>query len=103
MTKLGKGLGNSKKQIMKTKFLFLLALLTSSLGCKSQVPSNRPNLQSSALDDKLISLLSFSVPIIGVQELHESEENYVLFDVREEEEFKIGHIRRCLLYGKRKN
>ena len=76
---------------MKSKILLFLTIIASILGCKSQVPP-RPELKSDSLDKKLVNLLSFSVPIISVDELKALEGEYYLLDVRENEEYECSHL-----------
>ncbi|MBR9921489.1 MAG: rhodanese-like domain-containing protein [Bacteroidetes bacterium] len=74
------------------RFLLILFSIIPFLGCKAQAPENRPKLNETSFDEKLGSLLSFSVPLIGVEEVHKAKENYILLDTREREEFEVSHI-----------
>lgn len=60
--------------------------------CGQEVPANRPLLQNNDFDKKVSSLLSFSVPLIGVEELNNIQSEVHIFDAREEEEYKVSHI-----------
>jgi rhodanese-related sulfurtransferase len=74
------------------KYLCYLLTLFTVWSCKAQVPDNRPSIQEQAFDDRLTSLLSFSIPLIGVEELHGRESDFLILDTREQEEFELSHI-----------
>lgn len=59
----------------------------------SQPPEDRPEIKNPEFDDKLTTLLSFSVPVIGVDELHDIRDEVYIFDAREKEEFEVSHIK----------
>ncbi len=60
-------------------------------GC-AQVSTNKPSTLNPAFDQKLQTLLSFSVPLISVHELQLRQPSVVLLDVREREEFDVSHL-----------
>lgn len=60
--------------------------------CSQQVPTNRPHLQNEDFDKKVESLLHFSVPVIGVEELNNIQNEVHIFDTREKEEYELSHI-----------
>lgn len=68
---------------------FLLLFL--QIGC-AQIPTNRPKLTNPAFDRKLQQLLRFSVPLIGVQELQNIQNEVYIFDTRMQAEFEVSHI-----------
>ncbi len=60
--------------------------------CAQAPPVNLPEVESPAFSDKLERLLNFSVPTIGVQELADAKDQYLILDTREKEEYDISHI-----------
>lgn len=47
----------------------------------------------------LKSMLSFSIPLIGVDELKQNFNDYNLLDTREYSEFKISHLKNAIWVG----
>ncbi len=88
----GGGARPNNLNIMK-KLGFISYLLCSflNIGC-AQVPKERPHLENPAFDKKLAKLLQFSVPLIGVQELHNIQREVYIFDTREWREYEVSHI-----------
>lgn len=66
-------------------------LMLGRPGC-TQPPEDRPAIENAEFDERLTQLLSFSVPVIGVQELRDIQEEVYIFDAREREEFEVSHI-----------
>lgn len=60
-------------------------------GC-TQPPEDRPAVGNPDFDRKISNMIQFSVPVIGVQELRAIQEEVLIFDAREREEFEISHI-----------
>ncbi len=77
-----------KKRILS--YLLFSAFILSS--CAQNVPATLPAIEAEAFSKKLEKLLSFTVPVIGVQELAKTKSNYLVLDAREKEEFKVSHI-----------
>lgn len=48
--------------------------------------------QDEAFNKRVHTLLNYSVPVIGVQELNENKEEYLILDAREKKEFNLSHI-----------
>ena len=69
-------------------FLFLLSLQWSC----AQKPAVRPAVESVDFDQRLTQLLSFSVPVMGVEELTKKKGEVLILDAREEEEYQVSHI-----------
>ena len=72
--------------------LLLIILIAGQSGCAQNVPSQRPPLGDPAYDQKLQSLLRFNVPLIGVEELENIQNEVVIFDTRKREEYAVSHI-----------
>ncbi len=85
-------------KIFKVLFLFIFI---SSIGC-AQVPQDRPHLENEKFDTRVTELLSFSVPVISVQDLKKNQSDYIVLDAREKEEFDISHIQGAKYIGYKK-
>ncbi len=72
-------------------FILLFLLFGASRAC-TQIPEVRPPISNPAFDQRLTELLSFTIPLIGVETLYQNLENYQVLDAREHEEFDISHI-----------
>ena len=77
-----------------------LAFLVFGLSACAQVPEHRPAVENPDFDARLTKLLSFSVPVIGVDELAKKESDVYILDAREPAEYKVSHIpgARCIGY-----
>jgi len=60
--------------------------------CGQEIPQGRPQLTNPAFDNKLVNLLDFTVPLIGVKELKNIQDEVYVFDTRNEEEYEVSHI-----------
>ncbi|MCB0630060.1 MAG: rhodanese-like domain-containing protein [Saprospiraceae bacterium] len=67
--------------------------------CGQQIPAKLPHLQNEEFDKKVESLLLFSVPVIGVEELNNIQSEVHIFDAREKEEFEVSHIPGAVFLG----
>ena len=76
------------KNIFFTPFFIGIFILSAC----AQAPAVRPAVQNDKFDQRLGSLLSFTVPLIGVKELADKKEEYVILDTREQEEYTLSHI-----------
>ena len=71
---------------------FIFALIIFVYTCGAQ-KSNAPGLcQNPEFDQKVNTLISYSVPTMGVNELAKEKEEVVLFDTRELPEYEVSHI-----------
>jgi len=86
---------------VRTYFPLFLLLAIVQGGCAQNVPSQRRPIEDSKYDAKLQRLLRFSVPLIGVEELENIQDEVVIFDTRKREEYEVSHIpnARFLGYG----
>ena len=77
------------------KFITLIILTASiSLGCAQTTSKKQPNYcVDAAFDKKVSKLISFSVPIIDVQELKDIQNEVHIFDARERVEYDVSHIK----------
>lgn len=76
---------------MKNILCRLLFLFFGISAC-AQAPDNRPAIENPAFDKKLSSLLSFSIPLMGVEELAEKQKDVYILDAREKNEYDVSHI-----------
>ena len=70
------------------KIAFLLFGITAC----AQAPDNRPTIENPDFDKRLTNLLSFTVPLMGVEELAENKEEIYILDAREKAEYEVSHI-----------
>lgn len=76
---------------MKVLLLLTATILFVQMGC-AQKP-NPPGLcQDPAFDQKVNSLIQYSVPTISVKELEEVQNEVHILDARELEEYEVSHI-----------
>ena len=61
--------------------------------------SGLPNVESTAFSKKLKQTLKLSIPVIGVEELATSSDQYLLLDTREREEYDTSHIPNAMFSG----
>lgn len=71
---------------------YLIISLVTFSSCAQDIPETLPAIEKKAFSKKLERLLSFTAPVIGVQELSESTDKYLILDSREEEEYQVSHI-----------
>lgn len=79
---------------MKIEFLFSLLFLSLNQMCSQNTP---PDIHTSspAFDKELHRILSFSVPIMSVEELEllmNEREDVQILDAREVDEYEVSHI-----------
>jgi rhodanese-related sulfurtransferase len=88
---------------MRLLMITSILLMLGKTAC-TQIPEERPSVNDPAFDDKISRTISFTVPTIGVQELNElqQQEDVVLLDARELEEYEVSHIPDALYIGYKK-
>ena len=75
------------------KHIFFLTSFCIPLLCNAQ--QDRPdnaNCRDAQFDKKVDQLLSYTIPVMDVDQLKEEQENVVILDAREKEEYEISHI-----------
>ena len=77
---------------MKNSLTLLCFLLLTTISC-AQTQGNRPKVNSEEFDKKISKTISFSIPVMGVDELVEMQEDVILLDARPQSEFDISHIK----------
>lgn len=78
------------KNFAQINFLLLIFAVG---GCAQTVPANKPTTLNPEFDKKISSLLRFNVPLISVQELEQKQDQVILLDARELEEYQTSHIK----------
>ena len=74
-------------------------LLFLNIACQAQKPNTEALVLNPKFNKEVSSMLSFRVPVIGVNDLVKDQKNYVILDAREKEEFDIGHIKGAIYVG----
>jgi rhodanese-related sulfurtransferase len=80
-----------RKFLKKVKTLVLLGIC-AAFGACGQIPEDRPYCEDTTFDGKVSRTISFSVPVIGVEELAQKKDQYLLLDAREKKEYQVSHI-----------
>ncbi|MBK9270755.1 MAG: rhodanese-like domain-containing protein [Saprospiraceae bacterium] len=89
------------KKNFKPILLFVLGIF-SLFECSYSQDSKDlelPAIKNKSFDKMLRSILSFSVPLIGVDELYHQIGKYQLLDTREYGEYKISHLKNAKWVG----
>lgn len=79
---------------MKFKIIpiLLMSLALPYLGCTQEPHQEKANCMNQKFDYRVNELLSFTVPVIDVDELKEDMDNVIILDAREKTEYEISHI-----------
>lgn len=72
--------------------LALLNTLWSSFSAAQAQHAKTASCQDNAFDRKVDSYLSYSVPVIGVDEAYEKAKQILFLDAREKNEYDVSHI-----------
>ncbi len=86
---------------MKYSLSLLCFLLLTTISC-AQAPGNRPKVNSEEFDKKISKTINFSIPVMGVDELVEMQEDVILLDARPQSEFDVSHIKGAKRIGYKK-
>lgn len=86
---------------MKNILISFWFLLLTAIGC-AQAPGNRPKVNNKDFDKKISKTINFTIPVMGVDELKEMQEDVILLDARPQEEFEISHIKGAKRIGFKK-
>jgi len=84
------------------RFIFSTLFLLTFVACTAQEPAVRPHCTNENFDKKVSNVISFSVPLIGVERLKEVQGEVLLLDARKKEEYDISHISGAKHFGFRK-
>lgn len=66
---------------------------------QNESSETEPTVDSKAFQRTINSLINNSVPLMSVQELKDSMENYVILDARELNEYQVSHLEKALYIG----
>jgi len=83
---------------MKHFSILFFLFATIQIGC-TQVPTERPHCADPTFDQKVENTISFTIPLIGVEELKEIQNEVYIFDTRKKEEFDLSHIKGAAYLG----
>ena len=86
---------------MKYSLSLFCFLLLTTISC-AQAPGNRPKVNSEEFDKKISKTINFSIPVMGVDELVEMQEDVILLDARPQSEFDVSHIKGAKRIGYKK-
>ncbi len=70
--------------------LFIMMIVTQ--GCSQTIPAERGKVINKEFDEKISGMINFTVPTIGVTELHNIHNEVFIFDTRKREEYEVSHI-----------
>lgn len=76
----------------RTILFFCLALLGMSCKTRAQLPGHLPHSQDPKFDKTIVNTLSFSVPVISVDDLKADPDRFVILDAREKNEYEVSRI-----------
>ncbi len=80
--------------------IYLAIVLSILFGCS--VPEDRPKLTNPKFDKAIKNILDYTTPLLSVDELREMEsenQDFILLDTREPNEFAISHIKGAQFVG----
>ncbi|MEL7118904.1 MAG: rhodanese-like domain-containing protein, partial [Bacteroidota bacterium] len=82
---------------------FIIGILLSfvQIACSQNVKTTKL-VAKEDFDKRISSLLNFTVPVIGVEELANIKNEVIIFDAREYKEYKISHIENAEYIGYKK-
>lgn len=77
----------------------LLLSFTLAACYPEPLPAQKPACMNPAFDQKVSKTISFSVPVISVDELNNKKQKLRIFDARERAEYDISHIPGAVFVG----
>lgn len=80
------------KMILRFGCLLCLMFLNIECGTAQEEVVERPKIESKKFSKLLGGMVKNSVPLIGVEQLNDNKESYVILDARELSEYKVSHI-----------
>ncbi len=72
--------------------VLLCILSIGQLGCAQSHPKLTNLVEDPEFDQKINAMIRQSIPVIGVQELRNIQDEVIIFDARRKEEFDTSHI-----------
>ncbi len=79
--------------------LFAFSLFSFPFLCNGQASNPNAHCENKKFDKKVKQLLSFTIPVIDVDELKAEQDSVYIFDAREPEEYKTSHIKGAKYIG----
>ncbi len=86
---------------MKIIFKILSPLLPIMLSFCTKKNSVQGLVTNPNFENKINSYLSYTVPIMTVDELHKIQNEVIIFDARSEEEYETSHLKEALFFDKK--
>lgn len=77
---------------MKNILISFWFILLTTISC-AQAQGNRPKVNSEDFDKKISKTINFTIPVMGVDELKEMQEDVILLDARPQSEYEVSHIK----------
>lgn len=81
------------------KILCLVFSAVLSGACSQNEPLDKPRTKQPAFGRKIDDLISFTVPVMSVNDLFNNKDNFIIFDAREKIEFDVSHIPDAIYLG----
>ena len=69
----------------------VLSIFLTFVSC-AQPPADRAHAKDPDFDEKISRTISFTVPTMSVEDLKLQQQDVLIFDAREREEFEVSHI-----------
>jgi rhodanese-related sulfurtransferase len=70
-----------------------------SSACSQNQPIDKPRTKQPEFGKKIDGLISFTVPLMSVNELLNNKDKFIIFDAREKAEFDVSHIPDAIYLG----
>lgn len=86
--------------IMNMRWLAcILFFLSFGASCQKNIPMDKPVCENAAFEKTVNKLLSYTIPVISVEDVYQNMDTYTLLDAREWEEYKISHLPNARFVG----
>ena len=79
--------------------LLLIGCCLPLLCCAQQERPENANCMNQQFDKKVDQLISYTVPVMDVNQLKQSQKDVIILDAREKEEYDISHIKGAQYIG----
>lgn len=89
----------TKTNSLLFNILTLLLMASSTFAQGQWVEGTMAGCQDPDFNRKVNKMLNYSVDVIGVQELQKNLSDYVVLDIRENEEYSTSHIPGAVYFG----
>ena len=81
------------------KILCLVFPDVLSSACSQNQPLDKPRTKQPDFSKKIDALISFTVPLMSVNELLNNKDKFIIFDAREKNEYDVSHIPDAIYLG----